>query len=225
MRTRMSLYVMILLLLGGSGAIEIPLNGQSADPGKTTTSSARPLRIAVVQMKSLNHDIEGNLRQATTYADEAAAQGAKFVLFPELMATGSYLSFDTWDSAEPSQGKSVQWLKATSRRLQIWLGAGFFEASGADFYDTFVLTAPSGEEVGRVRKQIPAGPEGYFFRGDVGELLLLCGLPIPERFGGFHRDAAFVARHEQQRRLTITARNIYCLVVCEKAWRARCDGQ
>ena len=31
-----------------------------------------------------------------------------------------------------------------------------------------MLTAPSGEEVGRVRKQIPAGPEGYFFRGDVG---------------------------------------------------------
>ena len=168
MRMRTSLSVMIFLLLGQSGVVEIPLNGQSPDPGKTTTSGARPLRIAVVQMKSLNHDIEGNLRQAATYADEAAAQGAKFVLFPELMATGSYLSFDTWDSAEPSQGKSVQWLKSTSRRLHIWLGAGFFEASGADFYDTFVLTAPSGEEVGRVRKQIPAGPEGYFFRGDVG---------------------------------------------------------
>jgi N-carbamoylputrescine amidase len=84
------------------------------------------------------------------------------------MATGSYLSFDTWDSAEPSQGKSVEWLKSTSRRLHVWLGAGFFEASGEDFYDTFVLAAPSGAEAGRVRKQIPAGPEGYFFRRDVG---------------------------------------------------------
>ena len=168
MRMRMSLYVMILLLVGGSVAVEIPLSGQDADPGKTTTPGARPLRIAVVQMKSLDHDIEGNLRQAATYADKAVAQGAQFVLFPELMATGSYLSFDTWDSAEPSQGKSVQWLKSTSQRLHIWLGAGFFEASGEDFYDTFVVTAPSGDEVGRVRKQIPAGPEGYFFRGDEG---------------------------------------------------------
>lgn len=168
MRMRMSRCVMILLLLGGSGAVEVPLNGQDPDYGKTTKSGARPLRIAVVQMKSLDHDIDGNLRQATTYADEAAAQGAQFVLFPEFMATSSYLSFDTWDSAEPSQGKSVQWLKSTSRRLHIWLGASFFEASGADFYDTFVLTAPSGEEPGRVRKQIPAGPEAYFFRGDVG---------------------------------------------------------
>jgi len=165
---KMFLYVMVLLLFGGSGAIEIPLNGQGPDSGGTTKSGARPLRLAVIQMKSLDHDIDGNLIQATTYADKAAAQGAQFVLFPELMATGSYLSFDTWDSAEPSQGKSVQWLKSTSRRLHIWLGAGFFEASGSDFYDTFVLTAPSGDEVGRVRKQIPAGPEGYFFRGDVG---------------------------------------------------------
>jgi N-carbamoylputrescine amidase len=164
----MSLYVILFLLLGSSGAVEIPLNGKAPDLRKTTKSGARPLRIAVVQMKSLDHDIDGNLRQATTYADEAAGRGAQFVLFPEFMATGSYLSFDTWDSAEPSQGKSVEWLKSTSRRLHIWLGAGFFEASGADFYDTFVLTGPSGVEVGRVRKQIPAGAEGYFFRGDVG---------------------------------------------------------
>jgi N-carbamoylputrescine amidase len=164
----MSLYVMILLLLGGSGVVEIPLNGQHSDLGKTTKSGAMPLRIAVVQMKSLDHDIDGNLKQATKYADEAAAQGVQFILFPEFMATGSYLSFDTWDSAESSQGKSVQWLKSTSRRLHMWLGASFLEASGADFFDTFVLTAPSGDEAGRVRKQIPAGPEAYFLRGDVG---------------------------------------------------------
>ena len=165
---RLSLHAIVLLLLGGSVAFEIPLNGQTSATGKTTKSVARPLQIAVVQMKSVDHDIDANLRQATTYAEQAAARGAQFVLFPEFMATGSYLSFDTWDSAEPSQGKSVEWLKSTSRRLHIWLGAGFFEASGEDFYDTFVLAAPSGAEAGRVRKQIPAGPEGYFFRGDVG---------------------------------------------------------
>jgi predicted amidohydrolase len=64
---------------------------------------ARTLRIAVIQMKSLDHDIDGNLRQATTYADAAAARGAQFALFPEFMATGSCLLFDTWDSAEPSE--------------------------------------------------------------------------------------------------------------------------
>jgi N-carbamoylputrescine amidase len=164
----MSLFVLVLFFVGGSRTTEIRLNRHVPDLGRAPKSSARPLRIAIVQMKSLDHDIDGNLSRATIYADQATAQGAQFVLFPEFMATGSYLSFDTWDSAEPSQGKSVQWLKSTSRRLHVWLGAGFLEASGTDFYDTFVLTAPSGDEVGRVRKQIPAGPEGYFFRGDVG---------------------------------------------------------
>jgi N-carbamoylputrescine amidase len=128
----------------------------------------RKLRIGVVQMQSSDHDIDGNLKRASTFAEKAAAKGAQLVLFPELMATGSYLYFDTWDSGEPSEGKTVQWMKSASRRLHIWIGTSFLEASDADFYDTFVLTTPAGEEAGRVRKQIPAGPEAYFFRGAEG---------------------------------------------------------
>jgi len=99
-------------------------------------------------------------------------QGAQFVLFPELMATGSYMASDSWDSAEPSNGKSVQWLKAVSKRLHVWVGTSFLEASGSDFCDTFVLTSPSGEEAGRVRKQILAGGKAYFFRGEVGSHII-----------------------------------------------------
>ena len=128
-------------------------------------TGARTLRIAIVQMQSLNHDIDGNLKKATRFSEQAAMQGATLILFPELMPTGSYLAADSWDSAEPSNGKTVQWLKATSRRLHIWIGAGFFEAEGEDFYDTFVLTTPEGDEAGRVRKAAPAEGEAYFFRG------------------------------------------------------------
>jgi N-carbamoylputrescine amidase len=136
------------------------------------SSAPRSLRIAVVQMQSSDHDIDGNLKRATSFAEKAAAQGARLVLFPELMPTGSYLYFDTWDSAEPKRGKTVQWLKSTSGRLGVWLGTSFLEADEADFYDTFVLTTPQGEEAGRVRKQVPAGPEAYFFRGDVGSHII-----------------------------------------------------
>jgi N-carbamoylputrescine amidase len=147
---------------------------QSAVPSGDTDSSrdrspaARTLRVAIVQMKSADHDIDGNLKHATTFAETAAAQGAQLVLFPELMPTGSYLYFDSWDSAEPSNGKTVQWLKSTSGRLHLWLGAGFLEADGEDFYDTFVLTTPAGQEAGRVRKALPAEGEAYFFRGYSG---------------------------------------------------------
>lgn len=128
----------------------------------------RTLRIATVQMASADHDIEANLRRATAFAESAAAKGAQLVVFPELMPTGSYLSYDSWDSVEPSDGKTVEWLKATSRRLHVWMGTSFLEADGEDFFDTFVLTAPEGAVAGRVRKQIPAGPEAYFFRGAIG---------------------------------------------------------
>jgi len=158
-----------LMLVGAIGfSLVSALRGQTRPPEASAAARPRTLRIAVVQMSSVDHDIDANLRRATALATQAAGQGAQFVLFPELMATGSYLAADTWNSAEPSRGKSVQWLKATSRRLHVWMGTGFLEAAGSDFYDTFVLTSPAGDEAGRVRKQIPAGPEAYFFRGDVG---------------------------------------------------------
>ncbi len=68
-RMRLFLCLIALLLVGGSVAGEIALNAQDRDLGKITKSGARPLRIAIVQMKSLDHDIDGNLRQATTPAE------------------------------------------------------------------------------------------------------------------------------------------------------------
>ena len=138
----------------------------------TVPTGARTLRIAIVQMRSLDHAIDENLMRATEFAEKATARGAKLILYPEFMPTGSYLSFDTWDSAEASNGKTVQWLKSTSARLHVWIGAGFFEADGEDFYDTFLLTTPDGEEAGRVRKAVPAEAEAYFFRGEMGPHIL-----------------------------------------------------
>jgi len=161
-KLRCAALLFVVGIAGTAPAVQVQVPTQSGD------AAQRTLRIAVVQMPSVDHDIDANLTRATSLADQAVKQGAEFVLFPEFMATGSYLSFDTWESAEPSNGRSVQWLKANSRRLHVWLGASFLEAAGSDFYDAFVLTSPLGEEAGRVRKQIPAGPEAYFFRGESG---------------------------------------------------------
>jgi N-carbamoylputrescine amidase len=170
--------VKCLLLSAATAAfaqgIQTGINDRKDDRSLPTASATtvRSLRIAVIQMRSSDHDIDGNLRRATTFAEKAAARGAQLVLFPEFMATGSYLYFDTWDSAEPTNGKTVQWLKSTSRRLHVWLGTSFLEADGADFNDTFVLTTSEGAEAGRVRKQVPAEAEGYFFRGYGGSHVL-----------------------------------------------------
>src|SRR5215467_12565068 len=147
-------------------------NGSPATSKGVAPTGTRTLRIAIVQMRSVDHDIDGNLKRASEFAEKATAQGAQLVLFPEFMPTGAYLSFDTWDSAEPSNGKTVQWMKSTSGRLHVWLGTSFFEADGEDFYDTFVLTTSEGQEAGRVRKAVPADAEAYFFRGDMGPHIL-----------------------------------------------------
>jgi len=162
MKTRLAVLLLVV------GAARPTVEAQPQVPTNAASAAERSLRIAVVQMPSADHDIDANLIRATTLAELAVQQGAEFVLFPEFMATGSYLASDTWDSGESSNGKSVQWLRSTSQRLHVWLGTSFLEAAGADFYDTFVITAPSGQEAGRVRKQMPAGPEAYFFRGEVG---------------------------------------------------------
>src|SRR5262245_11917683 len=77
----------------------IRLTGSS--PTRDTIGGCRSSNATTsgVQMSSVDHDIDANLRRATAFAEQAVKQGAQFVLFPEFMATGSYLSSDTWDSA------------------------------------------------------------------------------------------------------------------------------
>jgi N-carbamoylputrescine amidase len=84
------------------------------------------------------------------------------------MSTGYIFSTEIWDAAESKNGPTEKWMKSSSARLGVWLGTSYLEADGEDFFNTFVLTAPNGKIVGRVRKQKPAGPEAFFFKGETG---------------------------------------------------------
>lgn len=129
---------------------------------------ARILRVAAVQMESKNGLIEANLEHAAGLVEQAAERGAKLILLPEFMPTGYVMTRAIWDAAEPKEGPTVKWLEENSRRLNVWLGTSFLEADGDDFFNTFVMTTPDGEEAGRVRKQTPAVFEAYFTKGDTG---------------------------------------------------------
>jgi len=50
------------------------------------------LRVAAVQMASVDGDIAGNLRCATERVEEAQRRGARLILLPELLPTGYTLS-------------------------------------------------------------------------------------------------------------------------------------
>lgn len=141
----------------------MPVSAESSSAGVTSSS----VRVAAVQTPSAQ-SVSAGLRHATPLVERAAAQGARLVLLPELMATRYVFTADMWDSAEPAQGPTVQWLRGIARRFGIWLGTSYLEACGDDFFNTFVLATPDGDEAGRVRKQTPAMYEPWFFRGQPG---------------------------------------------------------
>src|SRR5215467_2966537 len=95
-----SLGLMLCFLVGATGLLaprhldSAPAGPHDQKPQETRAPEKRSLRIAVVQMKSLDRDINTNLTRATGFAEKAAAQGARLILFPEFMPTGSYLYFD-----------------------------------------------------------------------------------------------------------------------------------
>ncbi len=126
----------------------------------------KKIRVASIQMESKNNNIIRNLEKATELVKKAIKNNAKLILLPEFMPTGYIFSTDIWNSAEPSNGLTVDWLKNISKKYSIWIGTSFLEAQNDKFFNTFVLTDPNGKESGRVRKQPPAGFEAYFMEGE-----------------------------------------------------------
>ncbi len=139
-------------------------------------SQKRNIRVAAVQLESRNGFLQGNLDNATPLIKQAAEKGAEIILLPEFLPTGFIFTEKIWDSAEPKYGLTVAWLKKCSKEFGVHLGTSFLEAEGTDFFNTFVLTDPSGNEAGRVRKQTAAGPEARFFKGDRGSHVIETGL-------------------------------------------------
>jgi N-carbamoylputrescine amidase len=120
------------------------------------------IRMAAVQMGSQAGAIQANLAHATQLVEQAARSGVQLALLPEFMPTGYLWDRRIWQAGEPKDGPTGRWLHETSARLGLWLGTSFLETDGEDFFNTFVLVAPDGQEAGRVRKQFPSIGEAFF---------------------------------------------------------------
>lgn len=142
----------------------------------SANNNIRTLRIAAVQMGSQEGAIAANLEHATRLVEQAVRGGAEFLLLPEFMSTGYLWERRIWKAAEAMDGLTVRWLRTTSAKWRVWLGTSFLETDGRDFFNTFVLTTPEGEEAGRVRKQFPSIGEAFFFRGEAGSHVIQSSL-------------------------------------------------
>lgn len=143
-------------------------------PMDFTMKPARTLRVAAIQMTSLLGQRERNIQHATALIEQAAVQGAKLIVLPEMCMTGYTITKQVWDLAEPAGGPIEQWLMSTSKRLGIYLGAGLVEAEGEDFYNTFVIADPEGRIAGRTRKT--QTEYMYFKAGEISSHVIDTGI-------------------------------------------------
>lgn len=124
----------------------------------------RTMTVAAVQINCVLGKVNNNLARARHLTEKAVEKGGQLVLLPELMPSGLTLTEKIWDFAETINGDSVNWLLRTAKDLHIYLGFTFLEADGEDFFNSFVLSSPEGELIGRVRKNPPASLEAYFYK-------------------------------------------------------------
>ncbi|MBA4493532.1 nitrilase family protein [Paenactinomyces guangxiensis] len=132
-----------------------------------------PVKVAVVQMDpqvGLENKAK-NVQMTLDYINQAASNGAKLIVLPELCNTG--YSFQTREEAfahaEPvPNGKTVETWVAIANERNVYLVAGITELDGNYLYDSAVLIGPEGY-IGKYRKAHLWYKEKLFFTpGDTG---------------------------------------------------------
>ena len=130
------------------------------------------ITVAALQL-SLNLEAEqDNIAAVSALVEEAAGQGARIVLPPELFAGGYFCREEDerfFALARPTaEHPSVLAMQALAARLQVAIPTSFFERDGHHYYNTLAMIDEHGELLGTYRKShIPDGPgyeEKYYFR-------------------------------------------------------------
>jgi nitrilase len=135
------------------------------------------VRVAVVQAGSILFDSERTLAKAERLMVEAAAGGAKLIVFPEAFAGGYPKGADFgarvgsrtpegrklfrryFESALDVPGPGTARLGAAARTHGAWVVMGAIERDGGTLYCTVLFFAPDGTLAGKHRKLMPAAME------------------------------------------------------------------
>lgn len=128
------------------------------------------VKISVIQLDSVLGDVAANLEKISYFADLAGAQGANFVVFPELGTTGYFVGERLPELAEPVPGPTTERLGQIARRNKLYLLGGIIEKGEGDaLHNSLVILAPTGELVTCYRKCHMFSVEKEFFTpGDDG---------------------------------------------------------
>jgi nitrilase len=155
-----------------------------------------PSTVAVVQAAPVAFDTSATLDKVDTRTAEAAARGAKLVLFPEAfiggyprgMAFGATVGNRSargreeyrryWESAIDVPGSAVTRLGEIAARHRVYLVIGVIEREGGTLYCTVLFLAPDGSYMGKHRKLMPTGSERLIWGFGDGSTMPVFDTPL-----------------------------------------------
>jgi len=109
---------------------------------------SKKIHIAIASTTSKPGDVKGNLRQITSFALRAAADGAALLLTPEMSASGYGPYPENIATAEPAgDGPIYRELAAMAKATGVVICAGFVEAAGPKRYLCHYVVRPDGNFV------------------------------------------------------------------------------
>jgi predicted amidohydrolase len=122
------------------------------------------LRVAAVSLNSELGKRTETLRRMEQFCEQAVAERAELVVFPELIVHG-HCTPNTWEIAERvPEGESVEALCGMARKSGIFLSAGMSEKENDIVYNTQLLIGPTGY-IGKQRKLHMSRDESFFYKG------------------------------------------------------------
>ncbi len=127
------------------------------------------VKIAMIQLKNYYEEQAAGYIKAASMIEQAAAQEADIAVLPELSGCGYIPNESIWQYAEAADGKTVKWACGLSAQLGIYIGAGFIETDGRDFYNSYLLSGPKGNICGIIRKE---NAEAYCFKRCTGDTFI-----------------------------------------------------
>ena len=134
-------------------------------------------RVAVVQAAPKVFDLPATLQKVADLTADAAAAGARLVLFPEAFVSAYPMGLDFgariglrrpegrddfqryFESSVAVPSAACDALAAAARKNRVHLAIGVIEADGGTLYCTVLFFAPDGSLLGKHRKLMPTASE------------------------------------------------------------------
>ncbi|VDM49971.1 unnamed protein product [Toxocara canis] len=135
------------------------------------------VKVAIVQAGTVLYNNAKTLQKCHSYAEEAAKNGAKLILFPEAFIGGypKGLNFGVrlgmrsadgreefrryWETAIEEDGPESEELAQIASEMKLYLVIGVVERSGSTLYCSVFFYSPEGKFLGKHQKLMPTALE------------------------------------------------------------------